>query len=68
MTTETRESVRARLSALLKTVPPSLSTAGVEKVRRFKKFHADATKAMSNTRTAVEGLLSIENQSRNFYP
>lgn len=51
--------MRIRIQAMLRRVPPYISTANVQAVREFKKWHAKALKESASSKPSVlEDLLT----------
>jgi hypothetical protein len=62
-----REKLRARLKDLLRSVPDKVNGGGIQTVRNFKKFHADATKILNSDRASLAQLIGAINTASSYH-
>lgn len=53
-TSDQKEAARDRLREVLKRVPSSINSAGIQTVQKWKKAHADATKVANSTKATFD--------------
>lgn len=62
-----KEHIREWIREQLKKVPASVNSGSHQAAVSFKKFHADATKAITSSKTSVEKLRGLRVQVMNLY-
>lgn len=62
-----KERIREWIREQLKKVPASVNGGSHQAAVHFKKFHADATKAITSTKTSAEKLRGLRVQVMNLY-